>query len=298
MLKSQSRVLIAGFVAIVLVTILFKGFLGLPYLRLPFVGAVAIFYVGFLLYTSDYLSESEATRLNRKDPGTVRRYKKDSTYLCAAWLSILILLIPTTALLVTMLLRQRELYEVPVLIQIAITFGGYIFLHLISWAFEIGPTYSIGYSETERRVNSIKRQREEQRHLREKRIREEAEFVVKQAVLEVLGVAEAEVTPSADMVNNLGCDCYDSQEILTFYDTYLSNTYHIQNPIEPPYGTVQGERMRRYDTIRMRYYSARERGTNIPEAKNCFHEQFLQIYPTIADQCEFLSGLIHYYRKD
>ena len=298
MLKTQTSVMIAGAVAIILDIILFKAVLGLPYLRLTFLGAAVVLYLGFLLYTGDYYSESEATRLDKRSPGTRRRYKSDKAYTLESFAAVLILLVPVTALLVSMLLNQQEIYHIPFLLQTGIAVAGWVFLHLIAWVFEIGDTHSIGYSESERRVNHVNRMREEQRQRREERIRDEAAFVVKQAILGVLGVPEAELTPNALMANDLGCDPTDAHDILSFYNNYLRNTYHNEQGIEPAYGMVKGERMRRFETIRMRFYTSQNKGITADQCREEFFEQFLQIYPTVADQCEFMEGFIDYYRRN
>lgn len=298
MLKSQQSVLIAGAVAIILDIVLFKAFLGLTYIRLPFLGAAVVLYLGYLLYTSDYYSESEAMRLEKKAPGTRRRYKSDAAYITASLLSIVILLVPVTALLVSMLLNQQEIYHTSFLVQAGIAVAGWIFLHLISWAYAIGSTNTVGYSAVERNVAEIKRKRTEERRQREKIIREEAEFVVKQAILSVIGVPEEEVTATALMADDLGCDCYDGHDILLFYHKYLRNTYHNEEGIEPAYGMVNGERMRRFDALRMRFYTSQDKGISEDDCREEFCEQFLRLYPTVADQWEFLGGFINYYRKD
>ncbi len=143
MLKSQRSVLIAAAIATVATVALFKIGTGLPYLRLPFLAAVALFGANFLICTGAYYSESEAKKLGTNRSNDPRSYKRDAVYARASVAAIAIFLVPVLVLLVTMLLNQRDIVRVPFWVQLLITIGGFFFTRLISVVYEVGYTGTI-----------------------------------------------------------------------------------------------------------------------------------------------------------
>ncbi len=291
MLFGHQIVHVVGVVAIVLDVVVFKCLLGLPYLRLPLVVAVAAYLMNFYLRTSDFYSESTAKQLEKRCPGSIRRYKSDLLYFIESTLAVVILLVPVTALLITMWLNQLELYHVSFITQCIIAGVGYLFLHLISVVYEIGPTHLIGYSAAAQmatRTAAARKTRDEERY-------NEAKYVIDQFLMDKLGFKKEDLTPTTSL-NALALDEMDILDLLTTYDRYLSNVYGAKGqPTEPPYGVIPGEKMRRYDALRLSSIPVDREQTS--EEIFLFNRRFVEIFPLLQDQYEFLSGLILYYRK-
>lgn len=147
MLKTQTGVLILGGIVTIATIALFMVATGLPYLRLPFLAAVALFGVNFLIGVGAYYPESEAKRLGENRSTTPRRYKEDSAYALASVAAIGILIVPILVLLVTMWLNQCGMMKVPFWVQLLITIGGFFFTRLITVAYECGYTGAINPKE-------------------------------------------------------------------------------------------------------------------------------------------------------
>lgn len=152
MLFGHQVIHMVGVIAILVEVVVFKCFLGLPYLRFPFLIALAAYLMNFYLRTSDFYSERAAKRLEKRCPGSIRRYKSNLLYFVESILAVVILLIPVTALLITMRLNQLEIYDVSFWMQCIIAALGLPFISLISAVFKIGPTYTIGYSAAAQRA--------------------------------------------------------------------------------------------------------------------------------------------------
>lgn len=291
MLFGHQIVQVVGVIAVILEVVVFKCLLGLPYLRLPLVVAVVAYLMNFYLRTSDFHSESTAKMLEKRCPGSIRRYKSNLLYFIESTLAVVILLVPVTALLITMWLNQLELYHVSFITQCIIAGAGYLFLHLISVIYEIGPTHSIGYSAAAQmaaRTTAARKARDEERY-------NEAKYVINQFLSDKLCFKEEDLTPTTSL-DELGLDEMDILELLIAYNRYLSKVYGAKSQAtEPPYGVIPGEKMRHYDALRISTFSIDRKFTD-KEAR-LFIRRFVEIFPLLQDQYEFLSGLILYYRK-
>ena len=308
---------IAAGIAIVAELVFFKIVLGLPYLRLPLFGAIFIFYVGFFLYTSNIFSKDEARSYNNAIPDKIFYYKSNSTYVIESIVAILILLVPITALLVTMLFNQTDIFHTSWLVQIGITIGGFIFLNLIQAVYHIGKTYSIGEERSPKQQSSqtyTSQTRTSQTYTPhvgdyDSESYNEAVKVVESCISNILGIDN--FLPTDSFTNNLGADILDCMEIIIKYDEFLLEKfpYLMDSPIEPPIGSISGKKWRLYDNLRVRHMGRESKIqflNQLPEDNQLreeylnqleeFYNQVFTIFSTVEDHYDFLATLIFYYR--
>lgn len=288
----QRLFLFLAIVAIVLDVYLFRTELGLRYIRLPFV-VIALFYLAsFYDQTCKIFSESEAKRLDRKIPGVVRHYKANEIYLVESIVSIILLLIPLSVLLFTMMCNQQEIAKVGLLTQSLIAAAGFGLLHLIKPIFSIGPTHQIGYSAAE----VLKKDAEERRRQKQARIRQEAKELIDGYLPDLLGLDRSEVAEKALLCDQLGFDEFDLDKLMLHIDKYLNQHYdtgeHV--PHLPPFWVINDEKIHQYDQFRIGFglYDP-----NNEEQHAAWFEGFTKLFPTVGDLYHFVEQLMAYYGR-
>ena len=288
----QRLFLILAVAAIVLDVYLFRTEMGLRYVRLPFVAMALIYLVTFYGQTCHIFSESEAKRLDSKIPGVVRRYKPNGLYLAASLVAIVLLLIPLSVLLFTMMCNQQELAEVGLLKQGLIAAVGYGLLHLIKPIFSIGPTHQVGYSAAE----VLKKDAEERRRQKRIRIEQEARELIDNYLPDLLGLDRSEVTEKARLCDHLGFDEFDLDKLMLHIDKYLGQHYDTEGHIPhlPPFWVIKDEKINQYDQFRIGF------GLYDPSDEQqhaAWFEGFTTIFATVGDLYHFVAELMAYYGR-
>ena len=230
----KKSLIIITIIAVVATIVLFKIFAGLPYLRLPFIGVLFFYGFNFLVAIIDYYPMCEIVEEEQLAQGEERKFKNDGTFIIEFILVMIILLAATTAVLVTMLFRQTEMYDVSFWEQLGVVFGGYVAILFSRLIFSIGETQTVRRSMPtcltqeayQRNAASPKRNAPwwENEYFDAESLNEAKEAVVN-ILQEKLGVRREECVMSADLMRDLGADDLDFVELFMEYDKYLEHNY-------------------------------------------------------------------------
>ena len=297
MTRIKTTLFIIAAIAVVANIAFFKMYLGLTYIGLPLYAIVAIYYINLWASTINIYPKSDAVRLDQKEPGEIRHYKSNATFIVIFFMTLIVVLALISAIMMTMLCRQKEIHYFSVLTQLGLSFGGWMLTCLFSVAYNIGRTYDIGYSESERR--------KEARIKRDQECYMEAVEVVKKILIDKLCVESESVVPTASLYADLGADDLDVVEMLWDYDKYLSEKYnggvllarpHIKNSADKRMQCYLESYWLHHKICTDTTIDDEERFKRLDELN--YLETISSLYPTVKDHYEFLTTFIKFYRPE
>lgn len=258
---------------------IFKMYLGLPYLRLPFAIMVFLYGLNFLSSYSAIMPKVDAMRLQRKVPGMKLSYKNTGTFIIEYFVSLVLLLALISTLLCTMLFRQKEIYEISVWAQIGIAIGGYAISFLFDSIFKIGETYKIGDNVVKPKEKPAATNPEF-----EEDCAKEAVEVVSKILQEKMGIAPHEIVPSARLADDFGLDASDVAWLFDEYGNYLDK---YQGSIYIPEEAMTNAHLKRLHEIAQNYTDITLR-----------YEKVLEQFPCIQDHYNIMKGYIEFYSEE
>ncbi len=119
MFKSQKSLYITGILIYILYICAFKYLFAPLHYGVAFYLAAFCYVVWFVAFSCDFYPECQAEKDSSKETDG-RKYRTNSYYAVASLIAILLLLLSVTALLVTMVLNQHELYVIPWYYQVLV----------------------------------------------------------------------------------------------------------------------------------------------------------------------------------
>ena len=307
----KKSLIIITIIAVVATIVLFKIFAGLPYLRLPFIGVLFFYGFNFLIAIIDYYPMCEIVEEEQLAQGEERKFKNDGTFIIEFILVMIILLVATTAVLVTMLFRQTEMHDVSFWEQLGVVFGGYVAILFSRLIFSIGETQTVRRSmPTCLTQEAYQRRSGSERPLKmtqwwaseyfDTEILNEAKEAVVNILQDKLGVRRDECVMSADLARDLGADELDVVELFFEYDHYLDDKYDgiclLRKDAE-----LDNYNLRRYNELRWQLCSENSNNSLSEEES---HEEFEQkmrelaeLFPTVHDHSVLLAIFITLYKE-
>ncbi len=305
----KKALVIITIVAVIADIVLFKIFAGLPYLRLPFIGVLFLYGFNFLVAIIDYYPMCEIVEEEELAQGEERKFKNDGTFVVEYLLVLFILLAAITAVLVTMLFRQKGVHDISFWEQLGVVFGGYVAILLSRLIFSIGETQTVRRSMPtcptqmayQRNAASPKRNAPwwENEDFDLASLNEAKEAVVN-ILQDKLGVRREECVMSAHVERDLGADELDIVELFFEYDRYLNDKYDgiclLRKDAE-----LDNYNLRRYNELRWQLCS-KNNNNSLSEEES--HEEFEQkmrelaeLFPLVHDHSIFLAIFITIYKK-
>ena len=281
MFKTQGRVLLIGLVVYIIYIAGFSLFASLS-LGLMFYVAAILLFIGFFLYVSDFYPESEVSDMTEV-PSDSARYRSDESYCITSIAAILLLLLSVTPQLVLLFMKQNGTFDSGWLIRVLAFFAGYLLLHLITAIYHIGTPSSVASLVSYNNAKSVR----------------EAKSILKDVLVDVLGLKEGDVDNSARLANDLGMtDLLDVIEILDKVDGILDYRYGRSLYCLAHWDRESTE-MRRFINWNEKYYneSNRAKSENRSLDVDGFYNEFISIFPKFRDLAHFLGEAIERMRR-
>lgn len=305
----KKALVIITIVAVIADIVLFKIFAGLPYLRLPFIGVLFLYGFNFLVAIIDYYPMCEIVEEEELAQGEERKFKNDGTFVAEYTLVLFILLAAITAVLVTMLFRQKGVHDVSFWEQLGVVFGGYVAILFSRLIFSIGETQTVRRSMPtcltqeayQRNAVSPKRNAPwwENEYFDTESLNEAKEAVVN-ILQDKLGVRREECVMSAHIERDLGADELDIIELFMEYDRYLNDKYNgiclLRKDAE-----LDNYNLRRYNEIQWQLFSKNSNNSlSEEESYEVFKQktrELAELFPLVHDHSILLAIFITIYKK-
>jgi acyl carrier protein len=241
--------------------------------------------------------------------GEERKFKNDGTFIIEFILVMIILLAATTAVLVTMLFRQKGVHDVSFWEQLGVVFAGYVAILFSRLIFSIGETQTVRRSMPTCLTQEAYQRRSE-RPLKQTQWWANEDFDLaslneaKEAVVNILqdklGVRREDCVMSADLVRDLGADELDIAELFMEYDKYLEHNYKSvclfrENAVLNSYN------IQRYNDLQWQMIRDHKNNSlsedELYERMKQHNEEIMKLFPSVHDHCIFLAIFITAYKE-
>lgn len=308
MTKIKNSLYITVIITVIATVAMFKIFAGLPYLRLPFIAVLLFYGFNFLVAVMDYYPMCDLVDESQLAQGEERKHKNNGTFAVEYLIAVIILLAAIVAVLLTMLFRQTEMYDVSFWEQLGVVFGGYVAILLSRLVFSIGETQTVRRSMPTCLTQEAYQRRSKQ-PLKQTQWWANEEFdseslnEAKEAVVNILqeklGVRRDECVMSADLVRDLGADDLDFVELFMEYDKYLEHNYKSvclfrENAVLNSYN------IQRYNDLQWQMIRDHKNNSlsedGLYERNEQGDREIMKLFPSVYDHCIFLAIFITAYK--